>query len=41
MIGDSKSEDYKIGLKELANKKIIFIKVIDEFGNYKVYQKEL
>jgi hypothetical protein len=41
MIGDSKSEEYKIGLKELADKKIIFIKVIDEFGNYKVYQREL
>jgi hypothetical protein len=47
MINDSKSENYSFNLN--SNKKtgganspkIIFIKVIDEFNNYKVFQREI
>jgi len=41
MINDSKSEKFNFTLNSINNKKIIFIKVIDEFYNYKVFQKEL
>jgi len=49
MINDSKSENYSFNLNSNKNikvrgsssKKIIFIKVIDEFNNYKVFQREI
>jgi hypothetical protein len=39
MINDSKKEKFTFKLKNSKNK-IIFIKVIDDLNNYKVYQKE-
>lgn len=41
LINDSKSEKFNLNLKKLNPKKIILIKVMDEFKNYKVFQKEL
>lgn len=41
MINDSKSENFSFQLNEIVAKKILFIKVADEFGNAKVFQKEL
>jgi hypothetical protein len=40
MINDSRSESYDFNLNRLQNKKIIFLKVIDEFENAKVFQEE-
>ena len=42
-INDSKSEKYNFILKsaDIKNKKVIFIKIVDEYYNYKVFQKEL
>lgn len=41
MINDSKSENFNFTLNSVKDKQIIFIKVIDEFYNYKVFEKEL
>lgn len=41
MINDSNTENYYFTLNSVKNKKIIFIKIIDEFYNQKVFQKEL
>lgn len=41
MINDSRIETYAFRLKSGNQAKIIFIKIADEFGNSKVYQKEL
>lgn len=43
MIADSSSESFKVGLNTLnrSKKNVIFLKLIDEFDNTKVYQKEL
>ena len=41
MINDSKLENYMFRLKPVNKRKNIFIKIVDEFGNSKVYQKEL
>lgn len=47
MINDSKAENYSFDLnssaakKGLNPKKVIFIKVVDEFNNYKVFQREI
>lgn len=41
MIADSKSEKYDFNLKDVMTNKYVFIKVIDEFDNSKVFQKEL
>jgi len=40
MINDSRSEEYEFDLRNQDSQKIIFIKVSDEFRNYKVFQKE-
>lgn len=40
MINDSKSEKFDFNLKDLPVKKFIFLKVMDEFDNCKVFQKE-
>ncbi|MCK4836299.1 MAG: hypothetical protein KAT17_06665 [Candidatus Aminicenantes bacterium] len=41
MINDSKSEIFAFQLKEIIAKKVFFIRVVDEFGNSKVFQREL
>ena len=43
MIADSKSENYDFNLNDIdaSKSKYIFIKVMDEFDNCKVFQKEL
>jgi hypothetical protein len=43
MIADSSSESFKVSLNKLIRKgkNVIFLKLIDEFDNTKVYQKEL
>jgi len=41
LIADSRSEKYDFNLKSNKDDKYIFIKVIDEFDNNKVFQKEL
>jgi len=40
MINDSKSETFDFHLKNIPTKKFIFLKVVDEFENSKVFQKE-
>jgi hypothetical protein len=40
MINDSRSESFDFNLNPSQNKKIIFLKVIDEFENAKVFQEE-
>lgn len=40
MINDSRSEEYEFDLRNQDSQKIVFIKVSDEFRNYKVFQKE-
>ncbi|MCP4220567.1 MAG: hypothetical protein GY765_38425, partial [bacterium] len=40
-ISDSKKESYDFVLKDIVGKKIIFIKVADEYKNSKVFQEEL
>jgi len=40
MICDSKIEKYTVKLRQKSSK-TVFIKIIDEAGNYKIYQKEL
>jgi len=40
MINDSRSEEYEFDLRNQDSQKIVFIKVLDEFRNYKVFQKE-
>ncbi|MCP5048776.1 MAG: hypothetical protein GY940_16515 [bacterium] len=40
-INDSKSETFDFNLNDTKSKKIIFLKVMDEFTNSKVFQKEL
>ena len=40
MINDSKSETFDFQLKNVPAKKFVFIKVMDEFENSKVFQKE-
>ncbi|MEN8153375.1 MAG: fibronectin type III domain-containing protein [Acidobacteriota bacterium] len=40
-INDSKAEAFKFTSKKIKNNKILFLKVSDEFNNYKVFQKEL
>ena len=41
LINDSKSEKFSFTLKKASSNKILFIKVVDEFNNYKVFQKEI
>ncbi len=43
MISDSTAENFKVNVSQLPrqNKNIIFLKLIDEYDNTKVYQKEL
>ena len=41
MLNDSKMETYAFRLKSGKQVRIVFIKIEDEFGNSKVYQKEL
>jgi hypothetical protein len=43
MIADSKTENYDFNLNDMdkSKNKYIFIKVMDEFDNCKVFQKEL
>lgn len=41
LIADSKSEKFDFNLKGKKDNKYIFIKVLDEFDNNKVFQKEL
>lgn len=40
MINDSKSEEYEFDIIKQNSQTIVFIKVSDEFKNYKVFQKE-
>ena len=40
-IADSRSEKFSFTLPQPRSGKILFIKLIDEFGNYKVFQKGL
>ncbi len=40
-INDSKTENFKFISNRISRSKIIFLKVADEFNNYKIFQKEL
>jgi hypothetical protein len=40
MINDSKIENYNFNLNKLPSRKFIFLKVMDEFDNAKVFQEE-
>ena len=40
MINDSKVENYNFNLNKLSTRKFIFLKVMDEFDNAKVFQEE-
>ena len=41
MVTDSKSEKFNFVLNNPKNSRVLFIKVIDEFDNYKVFQKAI
>ncbi|MBN2399788.1 MAG: hypothetical protein JXI33_05535 [Candidatus Aminicenantes bacterium] len=41
MIMDSKSEKFALTLAHKTGSRVLFIKIIDEFGNYKVFQKAI
>jgi hypothetical protein len=40
MLNDSKNETFDFNLRNLRAKKFIFLKVMDEFENCKVFQEE-
>jgi len=40
-IADSKTESFLVTFPDVEKKAFVFIKVMDEFDNYRVYQKEL
>jgi hypothetical protein len=41
MIGDSHSEKYSLTLNNPKNSRVLFLKIIDEYNNYKVFQKSI
>jgi len=41
MITDSKVEKFKFALNNPKNSRVLFVKVVDEFDNYKVFQKSI
>ncbi|HEX7503315.1 MAG TPA: hypothetical protein VF451_07820, partial [Acidobacteriota bacterium] len=41
MIGDSRSEKFNLSLNNPKNSRVLFLKLIDEYNNYKVFQKSI
>jgi hypothetical protein len=41
MISDSKVEKFKFMLDNPKNSRVLFVKIVDEFDNYKVFQKSI
>jgi hypothetical protein len=41
MIGDSRSEKFTLSLNNPKNSRVLFLKLIDEYNNYKVFQKSI
>jgi len=41
MVGDSKVEKFNFSLSNPKNSRLLFIKVADEFNNYKVFQQSI
>ncbi len=41
MVTDSKTEKFKFALSNPKNSRVLFVKIVDESDNYKVFQNSI